>query len=225
MSAIATTVAGLGVGAYPFQRKVIQYGPTGQEERWFMFWRDDYPPSGAWVMDPQETFTWKDNWPMANEGSGPTFSWGYLSSPIPVDARSGPGLTDTYFRPFGQSGYGWQPRPIRHAGAAFAAGLTLQESMNVCAWGWDTPDVIDISTVWYPKNAGDSISNTDIPDSYIGITYRELIGVRRYQRKPWQNSGVQACAKLDLMPHLYSTRFKIGRVEDLWAKWRWVAIP
>lgn len=222
MPAVAGTVAGLGVGAYPGQTKIIQYGPAGQEERFALRWREDFTPAASWVADPRLTFSLRNGWLIDLRGVGGSATYGYLTTPY--EQRIG-ALIDGYFRKFGESSYGFNPRAIRHADAAFAAGLRLQERLILSAWGWSSSDVATLTTVWYPKGVGDDISNVDNPDAHLGISV-VLPATRRYfSNTGWLNSAKQSSTKPNLAPHLYSTKDKEGVLEFLLAQWRWVGTP
>lgn len=220
MSAVAGSLAELGSGIHDAQLKVIEYGPTGQQERFGLRWRTDLPAPG-WVADPRVTVALRNTWIMDTRGVGGSATWGYLTAPETQRIVT----CDGYFRVFGQSSYSWSPRAIRHADAAFAAGLTLQEKITACAWTWEPTEDAWITTVWYPKGLGDDISNVDIPDDHVGINIKLAQGRRIFKTTGWLNSAKQDATRPNLLPHLYSTKPIEGRLEYLLAQWRWVGIP
>lgn len=222
MSAVADTVPGLGVGAYDGQTKIIEYGPAGREERFAVRWRADFTPDPAWVAEPRITFSLRDSWVVDLRGVGGSATRGYLTTPY--EQRIG-ATVDAYFRKFGESSYSWNPHAIRHADAAFAAGLKLQERLILSAWGWGVSDTAKISTVWYPKAIGDDISNVDDPDPNVGIEVIVPATHRWFSNTGWHDSATRASARTNLAPHLYSSKDKEGVLEYLLAQWRWVGVP
>lgn len=226
MTAVANTVAELGTGDYNLQEKIIQYGPVGKKERFGMRWRADMP-TPCWVSDEQIGIDQRDAWIMNAEAiPTPGTSWAYITLP-----SGSPGL-------IGQSSYSWNPDAIRHADAAFVAGLKLQESWVLDAWAWFPTDVYTLASVWFPISQGDWISNVLIPDNHIGIQVNLLGGLRRFQVTSWVDSAKQdtrvipadaTTAKTNLMPHLYSKRTSGSSgpniIEFICCKWRWVGIP
>lgn len=226
MTAVANTVAELGSGTYNLQEKIIQYGPVGKKERFGMRWRTDMPVP-CWVGEEQIAIDMRDAWIMNAEAIATAgTSWAYVTL-----ASGNPGL-------LGQASYSWNPNAIRHADAAFAAGLVLQESWVVDAWTWIPTDVYTLATVWYPISGGDWISNVLIPDNHLGIQVNLLGGLRRFQVTSWVNSAKQdtrqnpadaTTARNNLMPHLYSKRVSGAGapniIEFICCRWRWVGIP
>lgn len=216
MPAIADNVAGLGTGDYNFQEKIIQYGPVGKKERHRMRWRSDMA-TPCWVSDDNISIENRDSW-ILDPGTVPAIgtTWGYVYSPA-----FGVGA-------FGASSYSWSPNAIRHADAAFDAGLKLQERIIADAWVWEPTDVEKIATVWFPMNQGDRIDNTLIPDANLGIIYQLAPGQRRFKSTGWLNSAITSCTKANLMPHLYSQKTAVtsgpNSIEFFICYWRWVSV-
>lgn len=216
MAAVANNVAELGTGDYELQEKIIQYGPAGKKERHRMRWRPDMA-TPCWVSDGDISIENRDSWIM-DADTTPTAgaTWGYVTRPLSAAGK------------FGASSFSWSPNAIRHADAAFAAGLKLQEKIIADAWVWQPTDVLDIATVWFPINQDDKIDNTLIPDSHIGITYRLAPGQRRFKTTDWVNSAKTSSTKANLMPHLYAKGTTItagpNSIEFFVCYWRWVTV-
>lgn len=232
MASVVSTVAALGVGDYDGQSKIIKYGPPGQEERAAMGWRADLAPP-RWISRPRIEITMRNSWPLTLD-TIPTAgtAWGYVTWPLNDGSNAFPDtnmLPETGPSHEGQSSYSWNPRAIRHADAAFASGLKLQEKIIVSAWLWAPTDDYDLATVLYPANVDDDVSNLLLPDANIGTIVKPLGGLRRFQVTPWADSGVQACAKENLAPHLYTRRTvhasSPNPLEFFTSYWRWVGVP
>lgn len=220
MPAIVDTAAALGSGDYDAQLKIVEYGPAGQEERAIMRWN---AALGLWIGQERVSISLRDAWIMDAHGFGvgalSLNTWGYVTKP-----RGNPGQ-------FGQSSYSFSPQAIRHADAAFAAGLTLQERIITTLWLWEpSGTTLELATVLYPMGPGDQISNVSDPSSHIGVSITALHGQRRIQSTGWVNSGKQSSTRPNLAPHLYSRHTVEPRgvddhLEHLTAYWRWVVDP
>lgn len=206
------------MGDYPAQLKLVEYGPVGAKERAGMRWSEDI---GVWVGDPHVSIALRDAWIMNAEALANVYvdtAWGYVTIPFGNPGR------------IGQSSYSWSPRAIRHADAAFAAGLKLQENVIADAWVWHPGDELHLATVWYPLAPGEKIDNAVLmPDDFIGTDIRALGGVRQFQCTGWHNSLMQASSKPNLAPHLYSKMTLItagpNTLEYWTSYWRWVFTP
>lgn len=216
MTAIANSVAELGIGDYDGQLKIIQYGPSGNPSRAGMRW---HVASGMWIMSkPRNTFTYRDAWPLVAQSST-VGVWEYLTH-----AAGNPGQ-------IGQSSCGWNPIALLHVDSAFAAGLKLQEKIVTTFWTWDPGPALDLATVFFEMDTGDSIS------TLISVSAGDNLGTiipatstrRIVQTTGWVLSAKQSSAKPLFAPHLY-TRLVTGPgtqnfVEHLSVQWRWVGDP
>lgn len=216
MTAIANSVAELGIGDYDGQLKIIQYGPSGNPSRAGMRW---IAASGMWIMSkPRHTFTMRDAWPGISIVGIPN-TWGYFTNP---NGNKGE---------IGQASYGWNPIAIHHVDAAFAAGLKFQENLLATWWTWDPGHVIELATVFYEMDTGDRISTliSASAGDYVGTIIPSTPTRRILQTTGWVDSARQSSAKPIYAPHLYS-RFAPGNdgnnfLEHLSAQWRWVGDP
>lgn len=159
-----------------------------------------------------------DGFTMQTDGASSSFLWGYINQPIGGNQGINAGQ-------HGQESYGWNPSAIRHADAAFDAGLSMQEKIDTAAFAWNSGDVIKIATVWYPIDVGDRISNVIMPDDNIGCQITLPQTRRIFSTTGWVNSLITDCAKENLMPHLYATKFLDGRLDFITCRRRWVGVP
>lgn len=213
MALVASSVAGLGDGIADGQVGYVDLGID--HDRVELHW---HQASGAWIGEALPSFTLRDGWIMTVNDFAAPLELKYFS-----DTSGNPGQV-------GQNAFGWNPLAIRHADAAFAAGLTLQENLLADFWSWDAGRIYRLATVWYPFNDGESISNTTVdPSAHVGVTIDSVPTRRVLSGTGWLDSGVQASSKHNLLPHLYgeyvTTKALNNSVEYLLALRRWVGAP
>lgn len=211
MSAVATSVAELGIGDYDGQKKIIAYGT---QERQRMIW---HAPTGLWLSEPRASFKLKGDWPMSLS-AGP--GWTYMTGPEGSGGQ------------IAQAGYGWTPQAIHRADAAYAAGLRLYEKLDHLFWVWTSADDLRISTVYFELAPDDVMSTLFTPTagSHLGTVITGDPGIRRFRTTGWVASTIPTPAKPVLAPHLYVKNFAgalsgNARLEFLTANWRWVGDP
>jgi hypothetical protein len=209
--AIATSVAGLGIGDYDGQRKIIQYGSEQRGVRW-------NAASGVWLSKPQPSFYYHQGTVVdVHAVSG---AWSYLTGP-----RNATGGIP------GQSDFAWNPLAIHRADAAYAAGLRLQEKVEWLLWTWQPTDSYDLATVYFDLDQGDVISTliSASAGSHIGVQVTSDGAVRKTHSTGWVNSSIPTPTKALLAPHLYAKHNGVINddvfLEFFTAHWRWVGDP
>lgn len=202
---VAATIAALGAGRFDGEEAFIPLGSNdGAELTW-------HAAAGEWRSEERDTFT-LHSVDLVPQNIAPN-DWEYLYLPT---GNAGE---------FNRSDYGWDPQPINQPGAAYAAGLHLQENLTAAivagAAGWQ------LGTVHYEFDQGDQISGAIDPEPHVSVIL-QCPQVSVYASTGWTDSSIPTPTKQTLAPHLYS-RFLAGGggfvLKSLLAQWRWVGAP
>jgi hypothetical protein len=215
----ATSIAGLGAG-FDGEPAEIAYG-AGQRAR--LRWD---ATAGAWLSAPRTAIRFRDLVAFRHAASGA--AWGYMS--LPQLANSSTASQDLgYFDPL--KPYGWHPRAVLDATAAYAAGLKLQNRLGAVFWGFAAGSNFDLGLVWYELGPGDAISPSIDPNGHVGAALPSVATVRCMTTTAWVDAPIPTPVKASavLAPHFY-TRDNLSSggnayAESALARWRWKGTP
>lgn len=201
----AASIAALGVGRFDGEEAFI---PLGNNDGAELTWK---APVAQWRSEERETFVLHSA-DVGASNTGPN-DWEYLYFP---DGNPGS---------FNRSDFGWEPALIGSPGAAYAAGLRLQENLSAVmvagSVGWQ------LATIHYEFDQGDLISGLINPDGHEGVILN-LPTVSAWATTGWRNSAIPTPTKQTLAPHLYSRFTGAGGgaiLKALRIDWRWAGTP